>query len=152
MKHKLKDIVFSDINYSFGIENDNGKLINVKYKHEPLEFQTPKVLIEDFSDGKHLKLKLYPSGAGETFYSGIQCLEKSHSGYLKSKIKSIFEDRIFIVKIPSNKPITVYNNGMLFNYHHLVPGMEIICLVSCSTLWNNGYVLNAKEILITKCT
>jgi hypothetical protein len=46
MKIKLKEIVLSDISFN-KTPIDKGTLINLKYKNESLEFQTPKVIIEN---------------------------------------------------------------------------------------------------------
>jgi hypothetical protein len=178
MKIKLKDIDYSKINYfingSDGIINGNSncKLINFNYSGEVLEFQTPKVLIEDIvKEGtkEYLVLKILPTEACKTFCTKIFELEKNHDQNLKkewfnkklqiSEIKSIFENDHFTVKVPFkySKPcLNIYDkDSKLFNYYHLKKGMEIICLLNCNNIWINFdnvsvYNLNVKEILITK--
>jgi hypothetical protein len=46
MKHKLTEIDFDKINYKL-TEIDLGTVINIKYNCDSLEFQTPKVVIQD---------------------------------------------------------------------------------------------------------
>ena len=83
-------------------------------------------------------------------------MEEYFNKYIKNKIKSIFNEETFIVKIPfklSNPQIKVYKDNKLFNYYHLTKGMEIICLLNLSKLWTNfknetNYNLTVKEILV----
>jgi len=178
MKIKLKDIDCSKIKYSIngndGIINGNSncKLINFNYYGETLEFQTPKVLIEEIvkeNNKEYLILKILPTEACKTFCTKIYELEKNHNVNLKkewfnkklliSEIKSIFDNDHFTVKIPfkyNNPCIKIYDrDSKLFNYYHLKKGMEIICLLSCNNIWINFdnacvYNLNVKEILVTK--
>ena len=45
MKYKLKELDFNNFSFDKVDLNDN-KIINIKYLNESLEFQTPKVIIE----------------------------------------------------------------------------------------------------------
>jgi hypothetical protein len=178
MKIKVKDIECSNINYSLngndGVINGNGncKLVNFNYSGQSLEFQTPKVLIEEIinEDSKgYLVLKILPTEASKTFCSKIFEIEKNHTSHLRpdwfnkklerSEIKSIFNEDNFTVKVPfkySNPSIKIYDkDSRLCNYYHLRKGMEIICLVYSNNIWINFdnvsvYNLIVKEILITK--
>jgi hypothetical protein len=176
MKHRLKDIEIQKIKYCLnGIINTNCKLININYCDESLEFQTPKVLIEKIikeNNKEYLLLKILPTEACKTFCTKMLSLEDNHNSELSnhkdwfnkripiSEVKSIFKDDCFIVKIPfnySSPNVKIYNkDSKLFNYYHLKPGMEIICLLNINNIWINfdnipTYNLIAKEILITKC-
>jgi hypothetical protein len=162
MKHKLKEINFTDI--SFDKTNlNNGTLLSLKYKENSLEFQTPKLHIESLikeNGHEYLVLKIIGTQACKTFCTKIIELEKYFSEYLLKNgsgesIKTIFNEDLFTVKIPFkySKPlIKVYKNDNLFNYYNLENGMEIICLLSIN-LWINmykepSYNLNVKEIMV----
>ena len=167
MKYKLKEI--ETCNFSFDkTDFDNNKIINIKYKNDSLEFQTPKIIIDSLikeNNHEYLSLKIIGNKACETFCSKINQLEtffntKAVNWFDKSlpvnDTKSVFNEDCFIVKIPFkySKPlINVYKDNKLFNYYHLTKGMEIICLLSLSKLWINfknetSYNLNVKEILV----
>ena len=146
---KLKDIILTELKYQDGMKNEFGKLINVKYSGGILEFQTPRVIIVNI-DEKYITLQLTGTEACKTFYLKILELESNFTSHFKNKIKTIFKISNFVVKIPKNG-LTVIKQGMLFNYHHLTVGMEIICLVSIQTIWITNeinYNLTVKEILI----
>ena len=158
MKYKLKELDFNNFSFDKVDLNDN-KIINIKYLNESLEFQTPKLIIESLikeNNHEYLLLKIIGNKACETFCSKIFELEEYFNKYIKSKIKSIFNEETFIVKIPfklSNPQIKVYKDNKLFNYYHLTKGMEIICLLNLSKLWTNfknetNYNLTVKEILV----
>ena len=158
MKYKLKELDFNNFSFDKVDLNDN-KIINIKYLNESLEFQTPKLIIESLikeNNHEYLLLKINGNKACETFCSKIFKLEEFFNKYIKNKIKSIFNEETFTVKIPFkslNPQIKVYKDNKLFNYYHLTKGMEIICLVNLSKLWTNiknetNYNLNVKEILI----
>ena len=158
MKYKLKELDFNNFVFDKVDLNDN-KIINIKYLNESLEFQTPKLIIESLikeNNHEYLLLKIIGNKACETFCSKIFELEEYFNKYIKNKIKSIFNEETFTVKIPFkslNPQIKVYKDNKLFNYYHLTKGMEIICLVNLSKLWTNiknetNYNLNVKEILI----
>ena len=167
MKYKLKEL--ETCNFSFDkVIVDNNKIINIKYKNDSLEFQTPKIIIDSLikeNNHEYLSLKIVGNKACETFCSKINQLEtffntKAVNWLDKSlpvnEIKSVFNEDCFIVKIPFkySKPlIKVYKDNKLFNYYHLAKGMEIICLLNLSKLWVNfkneiSYNLNVKEILV----
>jgi hypothetical protein len=178
MKYKLKDINFNNTEYKYNASLSlvkDCKLINFNYNNDCLEFQTPKVLIDDIvvtNSGNHyLILKILPTEACRTFYSKVSDLEEHPNVELnkhrhwfstndKVKIKSIFENDSFTVKVPFkySKPVhKIYSDGNLFNYYHLKKGMEVICLLSCGNIWINyddtvSYNLNIKEIMVTKVT
>jgi len=158
MKYKLKELDFNNFSFAKVDLNDN-KIINIKYFNESLEFQTPKLIIESLikeNNHEYLLLKISGNKACETFCSKIFELEEFFNKYIKNKIKSIFNEETFTVKIPFkslNPQIKVYKDNKLFNYYHLTKGMEIICLVNLSKLWTNiknetNYNLNVKEILV----
>jgi hypothetical protein len=169
MKYKLKDIDFNEIKYSSKVL-ENGTVINFTYKDQILEFQTPKVLIEQIyqENGKeYFLLKLLGTEACKNFFLKIFELENSfnekndwfNKNIPKLDVKNIFKKDVFIVKIPFkfSKPLVkVYlNDSKLFNYYHLTKGMEIICFVTIDKLWiteNNflNYNLNVKEIMLLK--
>jgi hypothetical protein len=179
MKYKIKEIQFEKLKYNYSLNSNNGKFNNCKliqftYNEEDLEFQTPKVILNDIinEDNKHyLILKVLPTEASRTFYTKINELEEKHNNTLqkhsdwfnsslpRDAIKSNLDEDIFKVKIPfkySNPVTKCYDKeSNLFNYYHLKKGMEIICLLSTNSLWINfdnsvSYNLSAKEILITK--
>ena len=78
---------------------------------------------------------------------------------IRSVFTEVLEDTCFTVKVPfksTNPCIKIYDHDLkLFNYYHLKPGMEVICLISCNNLWINfdnlvTYNLILKEIRLTK--
>ena len=168
MKIKLKYLNTELIKYSevlipsihtknFG---NNGKLLNVTYNGESMEFQTPKVLIEKIikepGDKEYLLLKLNNNEACRLFYQKISEIESilvNGSNNLESNLSVTS----FKVKIPFKygKPqLNIFSkDDYLFNYYHLVEGMEVICLLSIKTIWINpdgfsNYSLIVNEILI----
>jgi hypothetical protein len=166
MKYKLKEL--ETCNFSFDkVIVENNKIINIKYKNDSLEFQTPKIIIDSLikeNNHEYLSLKIVGNKACESFCSKINQLEtffNTKKNWLDknlpdNEIKSVFNEDSFIVKIPFkySKPIIkVYKDNKLFNYYHLAKGMEIICLLSLSKIWVNfkneiSYNLNVKEILV----
>jgi len=159
MKHRLKDINFTNIIYSEPVLFEGSSLINLSILNEIIEFQTPKMLIESLKDN-YITLKILPNEACKIFYSKIIELEKEFSNHFPNKINNnIFKENIFTVKIPfsySKPNVKIYLNDSPFNYYHLSKGMEVICLLYCDKLWINEkglfYNLSVKEILITKET
>jgi hypothetical protein len=159
MKFKLKDIDFNKIKYSEPVLFENGKLLNLTISNESIEFQTPKVIIENI-DEQNLVLKFLPNEACKIFYSKIIELEQHfNKKYPNFCLKNNFKENTFTVKVPYkySKPcIKVYLGDSLFNYYNLKNDTEIICLLSCDKIWINenkiSYNLNVKEILITKLT
>jgi hypothetical protein len=161
MKYKLTDISFDNLEYT-PKDLVTGTLVNLKYSGETLEFQTPKVLIQDIirENGKeYLLLKIKSNEACKKFFEKILELENAfNKKFNGTLIKSIFENDHFIVKVPfvySKPTITVYfHDGSLFNYYHLSKGMEIICLLYYDKLWMNKdsvhYYLQVKEIMLLK--
>lgn len=176
MKYKLKDVDFNLIDCKLNQNShivENCRLVNVFYKNDEFEFQSPKVIIKEIikeNNKEYLVLKLIGNEACKLFFSKIFDLENNLNKLLKKEwfnkeipitgIKSIFTDDSFIVKIPFkySKPIIkCYFNGSLFNYYSLLPGMEIICLLSLKNIWINfdnnlSYNLIVKELLISKST
>jgi len=158
MKYKLKDIVFDEISFD-KINIENGTLLNLKYKNDSLEFQTPKVTIDSLikeNNHEYLILKIFGNEACKLFFSKINELETQFSDNLNNKIKSVFTEDNFIVKIPFkySKPlIKIYKEDSLFNYYHLSKGMKIICLLNIDKIWINtynepNYTLTVKEIMV----
>ena len=161
MKIKLKYLNTEFLKYSEVLNKNfgnNGKLLNVTYHGESLEFQTPKVLIEKIikepGDKEYLLLKIIPNEASRIFYQKISEIESSigNLGNLESNLIGTS----FKVKIPFKygKPqLNIFSkDDYLFNYYHLVEGMEIILLLSINNIWINPDIINysliAKEILI----
>ena len=73
MKHKLTEIDFNKIDYSTK-EMDNGKIINVKYNSDTVEFQTPKVIIHEIireNEKEYLILKINANRACKLFFDKI---------------------------------------------------------------------------------
>jgi hypothetical protein len=159
MKFKLKDIDFNTIKYSEPVLFENSKLLNLSISDEIMEFQTPRVIIENIVE-QNLVLKFLPNEASKIFYSKIIELENHFSKkYPSYCLKNNFKNDTFTVKVPYrySKPcIKVYFGDSQFNYYNLKKDTEIICLLSCDKIWINNdkisYNLNVKEILITKLT
>lgn len=162
MKYKLTDISFDNLEYT-PKELNTGTLINIKYSGEALEFQTPKVLIQDIireAGKEYFLLKIKSNQACKKFFEKILELENNFiCKFNATLIKSIVEDDHFIVKVPfvySKPSIRVFSdNGSLFNYYQLSKGMEIICLLFYDKLWMNKdnsfqYYLQVKEIMLLK--
>ena len=167
MKIKLKYLNTELIKYSevlipsihtknFG---NNGKLLNVTYDGESMEFQTPKVSIEKIikepGDKEYLLLKLNNNEACRLFYQKISEIESTILGI--SSTNSNLSGTSFKVKIPFKygKPqLNIFSkDDYLFNYYHLVEGMEVILLLSIKNIWINpdgfsNYSLIVNEILI----
>lgn len=158
MKIKLKDLILSDI--SFNKTNiESGTIVNLKYKNESLEFQTPKLIIENLikeNDHEYLILKILPTKACMDFCSKISQIENFFKETLKNDIKTVFSEDLFTVKIPFkySKPIIkVYNETGLFNYYKLSKDTTVICLLGLDKIWINqynepNYNLIVKEIMV----
>jgi len=171
MKYKLKDIELDHLCYTI-TQMNNGKIINLKYNSETLEFQSPKVIIEEIyqENGKeYLLLKIQGTEACKKFFLKIMELEDhlnknnkwSDPNFPKIDIEPLFKGETFKVKIPfhySKPSIKVYSSDSnLFNYYHLSKKKEIICLLSLDKLWineTNGlyYNLTVKEIMVINVT
>ena len=168
MKYKIKDVNFGEIKYS-PKELNNGTVINFTYNSSILEFQTPKVIIEQIyqENGKeYFLLRIHGTEACKKFFLKIFELENSfnksniwfNKEIPKRDVKNIFKGDLFNVKIPFkfSKPcIKVFFGEGLFNYYHLAKGMEIICLLTLDKLWMTNendlsYNLNIKEIMLLK--
>jgi len=169
MKYKIKDVDFSEIKY-LPKELNNGTVINFTYNSSILEFQTPKVIIEQIyqENGKeYFLLRIHGTEACKKFFLKIFELENSFNennkwfdkSLPKCNVKNIFKGDLFNVKIPFkfSKPcIKVFtSDSSLFNYYHLAKGMEIICLLTLDKLWMTNenelsYNLNIKEIMLLK--
>ena len=161
VKYKLKYIDFINIKYNIN-KKFEGKLIDYTYNGDILEFQTPKIIIENMynQNGKeYIVLKLSNTEACNLFYSKLLELEMTHNRFAISihktfKIKPIFDKDFFTVKVPfhySKPSIKVYYDNKLFNYYSLQKGMEIICNLTTNKLWISEEItfnLNIKEILI----
>jgi hypothetical protein len=161
MKFKLKYLNTDLLEYSEVLNKkfvNNEKLLNVSYNGESLEFQTPKVFIEKIikepDDKEYLLLKIIPNEGSRIFYQKIAEIESSIG---ISSTDSNLSGTCFKVKIPFKygKPqLNIFSkDDYLFNYYHLVEGMEIILLLSIKTIWINSdglsnYSLVVNEILI----
>ena len=160
MKIKLKYLNTELIKYSEVLNKNfgnNGKLLNVTYNGQSLEFQTPKVFIEKIikeqGDKEYLLLKIIPNEGSRIFYQKISEIE-SILGI--SSIESNLLGTCFKVKIPFKygKPqLNIFSKDSLFNYYHLVEGMEVTLLLSISNIWTipgglSTYSLIVREILI----
>jgi len=150
---RIKLIDFDNLKFTKGIENSLGKLVNITYLNDQFEFQTPKMVIREIIQ-EYGKEYIILEFNNSLFKNKILELEKSLEKYSKKQIGSILSDKFVKLKVHMKylKPIIkiVYNNE-LFNYYHLKPGMEVICLVTLNTLWISGEVSNynliIKEIL-----
>lgn len=149
MFYKLKELNFDTLEYSL-FTTTNGKVINIK---ENLEFQTPRVILENIKDNI-ITLKILPTQASSIFYNKMQEFETViKNKFQEYSINSLFNQDTFTIKIKTIPK--VFLEGSQFNYYHLKPGMELIFLVDISRLWINNYneinyTLSAKEILIKK--
>jgi hypothetical protein len=154
MKHKLTEINFKNLNFT-NKDLSGGSIVNVSYCGESLEFQTPKMciqeIIKDFK-GEYLLLKLLPNEACKKFFLKILELEQAIN------VSSLFNGDVLMVKVKytySKPTVNVYHAGSLFNYYHLTKGMEIICLLTFNKKWINeynvsNYNLTVKEIMLLK--
>ena len=73
MKYKLKEINLDDVSFN-KIDVTNGKIVNLKYKNDSLEFQTPKIIIEDLikeNNQEFIILKILGNQACKLFCSRI---------------------------------------------------------------------------------
>jgi len=148
MKYKLKELIFEDIKYN-ECKTSLGKIINLE---ESFDFQTPTVRIIEI-DTDYITLSLLPSEACNIFYNKIHDFEKKIKE-LFNNVYPLFENETFKVKI-KNDSFKIYYQGNQFNRYHLKPGMDIICLVSISKLWENvynviNYTLKVNEMVIKK--
>jgi hypothetical protein len=157
MKYKLKDINPSLLKYTSIPSNE--RLFNIEYLGTPLEFQTPKVVLEEIvkEDNKqYLLLKLIGTEACKTFYTKVVALEENHrTSKGVESVKSIFKGDCFLVKVPfrgDSVGVKVHDREKLCNYYHLKKGNELICLLSVGQIWisdnNISYVPHVKEILV----
>jgi hypothetical protein len=170
MKIKLKNITFENLEFCKS-KQLYGNIVNFSYNKEPLEFQTPKVLIEDFikeNNKEYILLKILPTEACKTFCSKLNELEETFNKNFKenpdwffqgghSPVQSIFKDDCFLVKIPfrNGQPqVRFYTKEGLVNYNILEKGMCVICLITIDKLWisnynDANYYLTVKEMMIT---
>jgi hypothetical protein len=154
MKHKLTEVLFKDLKFT-NKDLNRGTVVNVTYLNDTLEFQTPRMCIDDIikdSTGEYLLLKLLPNEACKKFFLKILELESCIN------VESLFNGDLLMVKVPytySKPMVNVSYEGSLFNYYHLSKGMEIICLLTLNKLWINeyktkNYNLTVKEIMLLK--
>jgi hypothetical protein len=154
MKFKLKDINFENLQL-VSKKLDLCKITNVRYQNESIEFQTPKVIINENETENFISLKIMGNESCKKFFCKIQELQSNIVKKLDGPVNTIFTDDSFVVKVKKQKPRVCDSNGDLFNYYHLKQGMEIICLVSFETVWTNQnnentFNLNVKEIMLLK--
>ena len=139
---------------------NSGTILNMKYKSDSLEFQSPKMTIHELvkeNDHEYIVLELLNTEACKTFYLKIMEIEKYFNTQFEIKLKSVFNENHVIVKIPfrnRNPLVKVYKDDQLFNYYHLTVGMKIITLLGIDKIWINNfnepnYHLIIKEIMIT---
>jgi hypothetical protein len=154
MKYKLTELNFKELHFA-NKDLSKGTVVNVSYCGESLEFQTPRLCIQEIikdSTGEYILLKLLPNEACKKFFLKILELEKFVN------VESLFKGDILTVKVKYSysKPlVNVYHSGSLFNYYHLMKGMEIICLLEFHKVWVNeyktkNYNLSIKEIMLLK--
>jgi len=157
MKYRLKEIDPEQLTFN-KTQLNNGTIVNVKYRDEHLEFQTPKMKINRFEKPNYIILELLGTQACKTFYTKIMEIEKRLAPEINNPIKSVFHENLLTIKIPFSKSenplVKVYREEQLFNYYHLQESMEVICLVTLDKLWINNfneysYQLTAKEIMVT---
>lgn len=167
MKIKLIDLEFDKISYSVNnINNVQSKMVNIFYKeNEVLQFQTPKMILKEIvkdNNKEYLLLQIIPTKSFKLFYDTFIKFEEYNNKNIKDLLKSnyninsLIKDDTLLVKIPIkySKPLTkIVKNNTLFNYYHLKPGMELICLLECNNIWINeynipSYHLIVKEILL----
>jgi len=168
IKIKLTELVLSKLNY---IPNqltncDSFKMINVTYDNLSLTFQTPKMILKEIiktNNKEYMSLEFTPNNGSKMFIEKLLSFEENHDKYLSesghlTKIKSLYnhDKKTLLVKIPIkySKPLTkVIKDSQLFNYYHLTPGTQLICLLSSNSIWindqNPSYNLTVNEILIT---
>jgi hypothetical protein len=160
MKYKIKELDTNPNLFTFDkIPFQGNTIIHVKYKHELLEFQSPKMCIESVikeNDKEYFLLQLASTRAHEIFCSKVYQIEDVFSQKF-GNTRSAITGKHSIVKIPckNGKPLVkVYKDGSLFNYYHITQGMEIMCLIEINKLWIKSdektvyYNLNVKEISI----
>ena len=160
MKYRLKEIGPQQFTFS-KTQLNNGTIVNVKYRDDSLEFQSPKMKlsrVEKKNDHNYVILELLSTQACKTFYTKILEIEKCLAPETDNPIKSVFNENMVTIKIPFTKSqnplVKVYRDDALFNYYHLEESMEVICLLTLDKLWINNfneysYQLTAKEIMVT---
>ena len=157
MKYRLKEIDPAQFTFN-KTQLNNGTIVNVKYRDEPLEFQTPKMKINRLEKPNYIILELLATQACKTFYTKIMEIEKRLAPEINNPIKSVFQENLLTIKIPFSKSenplVKVYREDQLFNYYHLEQSMEVICLIGLDKVWINNfneysYQLTAKEIMVT---
>ena len=121
MKYRLKEINCNQFVFN-KTQLNTGTICNIKYNNEPLEFQTPKLLIQSLvkeNDNEYLILKILPTQACKTFCSKIQEIEACFTDTF-GEIKSVFKEDLVTIKIPFkySKPLVkLYKDESLFNYY-----------------------------------
>jgi hypothetical protein len=94
MKYKIKEIDCSG--FSFNKTNiEHGTLFNLKYNDDSLEFQTPKVVIDNLikeNNHEYIVLKILPTKACKTFFSKII---KNNINIKKPKEQNVKRDVLF---------------------------------------------------------
>ena len=157
MKYRLKEIDPEQLTFN-KTQLNNGTIVNVKYRDEHLEFQTPKMKINRLEKPNYIILELLGTQACKTFYTKIMEIEKQLAPEINNPIKSVFQENLLTIKIPFSKSenplVKVYREDQLFNYYHLEESMEVICLIGLDKVWINNfneysYQLTAKEIMVT---
>ena len=99
MKYKLTDISFDNLETS-SKELNQGTIINVTYLGQSLEFQTPKVIIQDIireAGKEYFLLKINPNQACKKFVEKILELEKWFEKKWNDTVISIFDSDHFTV-------------------------------------------------------
>ena len=94
MKFKLKDVIFKELTFN-KTSVENGTIVNLKYKDDSLEFQTPKVIINSLikeNGHEYLILKILGTQACKVFCSKIIELEDFFKEKLQLDIKTVFNE------------------------------------------------------------
>lgn len=145
---KLKELILNNIKF-VGKDLSNGTIVNVKYLDEPFQFQLPKGTIE-FIGNEHLTLNI----DNNLFFNIINSLEDYLGTRFNRPVESIISGKFITLKLPfrnSRPEFKVLLESKLFNYHSLITGMEVICIVSLDKIWNTdklNYNLIVKDILL----
>ena len=157
MKYKIKELEIEDALFTFDkIPFQGNTILHVKYKHDTLEFQSPKMCVGSVikeNNKEYFLLRLASTKAHQIFCSKVYDIEKVFSRKF-GNIRSAIDTENVIVKIPcknGNPLVKVYKENKLFNYYHITQGMEIMCLIGINKLWMNSnkevyYNLIVKEI------
>ena len=103
MKYKIKELETEDNLFTFDkVQLHGNSILNLKYKQDTLEFQTPKMCVESVikeSDKEYFSLKIASTRAHEIFCSKVYQIENVFSKKF-GNIRSAVSGEQVIVKIP----------------------------------------------------